>query len=824
MSTVLRWLLRAFFALAGLGLLALIALYFFLSRSLPEYSASYEVPGLTAPMEIVRDTANVPHVMGQTDADSFYGLGFVHAQDRLWQMTVLRRTAQGKLSEIFGGATIRTDDLLRRLDLYGAAQSSVAAQSPETLAALEAYSAGVNAWISLVNQEAMGRGAPEFFLFPPEIAPWQPADSIALLKLMGLQLSDHLNSEVLRARTSLLVPPERLRDILPDVPGSAVIDLPDYASLVPGVSPAQAVQTAEADMGLLWPVPPRGFSSASNAWAVAPERSATGSTLLAADPHLGLSAPSLLYLAHINLQSGGVIGATIPGVPAMLLGRSDKLGWGLTTAYLDDQDIVLERLVEGASDSYLSPEGPRPFETRRSVISVADALPITITLRFSENGPVIPGGLFDLAAITPPGHVAALAWTALDPRDTTMTGALKLMQAQSVDEAILAGSFHVAPAQNLILADTRNIALQMIGRQPKRDPANASQGRLPVLGDRRKNLWDGYLPYRANPSVVNPPGGIVGNTNNKTTDAPFPAHVSFDWGDTQRIQRWSRLMQARQVHTRASFIEAQLDTVSMTARTLLPLIGRELWFEDRPAAAGTPDRLRQDALALLVEWNGEMNEHMPEPLIYAAWIRSLNMQLIRDELGPLADEYPHADPLFLERVFRDTDGASIWCDLSQTERRETCIEIARRALDAALRDLAETYGPNIESWRWGDAHEAAHDHPVLGELPVLGALVNIRQSTSGGDDTLMRGRTSGAPEHPFRNVHASAFRGVYDFSDPDSSLFILSTGQSGHPLSRHYDDLGELWRQGEYVRMSLDIDLARAGGTGVTVLTPEETN
>ena len=286
------------------------------------------------------------------------------------------------------------------------------------------------------------------------------------------------------------------------------------------------------------------------------------------------------------------------------------------------------------------------------------------------------------------------------------------------------------------------------------------------------------------------------------------------------MNRWQLLIQAREVHTRDSFIEAQLDTVSYTARSILPLIGADLWFTGEAAPEGTPDRLRQDALALLGEWNGEMNEHLPEPLLYSAWMRALQDRLIRDELGPLAREFTHVEPLFIERVFRDTDGASVWCDVLQSAPVETCSDIARLALDEALIWVAEHHGTALETLRWGDAHEATHDHPVLGEAPVLNWFVNIRQSTSGGDNTLMRGRTSGVGDNPFLNVHAAAYRGVYDFADPDSSVFITSTGQSGHFLSRYYDDLGDLWRRGEYIPMSLDPALARGGAVGITILEP----
>ena len=819
MIVAFRWLLRLFTGLVVLGLLGLVIGYYFLSRSLPDYTEDFTLAGVSAPVEIVRNNANVPNIFGATDEDVYFALGFAHAQDRLWQMTQLRRTAQGRLSEIFGQRTVRIDEILRRYDIYGLALKSADAQDAPTKRALAAYASGVNAWIGQVNSGARGRGAPEFFLFEPEIAVWQPADSIAILKLMALQQSTHMTSEIRRARASLLLSDARVRDLLPDDPGPGIAALPDYADLVPGVLPgADPVRLADLPLS---PFPQADMGGASNAWAAAPDRSAAGGTLLANDPHLDFTAPSVWYLARLQLASGGVIGATIPGVPAILLGRSEAVGWGLTSSYLDDQDVHIEQLNPDTPEQYRTPEGWAEFETRRSILTVKDAPPVTLTLRWTRNGPVLPGSHFDLAAITPPGHVASVSWTALSAADTTMTAVIRLMQAGSVADGLAAGELFVAPSQNLMLADKDSIALQVIGAMPRRDPKNQSQGRMPTKGWLPENRWQGFFPYADNPRFLNPATGILGNTNNKTVDRPFPNHVSFDWGDTQRIARWLRLMQTREVHTRDSFIEAQLDTVSNAARTLLPLVGADLWFTDEAAPADTPERRRAQALDMLAEWNGEMNEHLPEPLIYSAWLRALQDRLIRDEIGPMADDFTHLNPVFIERVYRNTEGAGVWCDILQSSPVETCADLSRLALDDALQALVERYGPNLESWRWGDAHQAHQDHPVLGTVPVLRHLVNIRQSTSGADDTLMRGRTSGKDPDPFVNVQGAGYRGVYDFADPDSSVFVLSTGQSGHPLSRHYDDLGELWRRGEYTPMSLDPELARAGAVGITILTPQ---
>lgn len=821
MALVFQWLVRLAAALIGLAVLAAFLVYYLASRSLPDYDATLELPGLNAPVEIVRDNANVPHILAKTDHDAYYALGFAHAQDRLWQMIMLRRTAQGRLSEVFGRPTLETDTYMRRLDVYHLALASVEVQDAQTKAALEAYSQGVNAQFGQINLGASGRGAPELFIFNAPFAPWRPADSLAILKLMALQSSGHLGEEILRARMSLALPNnDRLKDILPDAPGTGVASLPEYASLMPSI-PKYAVANATRPHSLS-PLKARGFSGASNVWAASASRSATGGTLLANDPHMEFSAPSIWYLARLDLELGAVIGATVPGLPNIWSGRSAKLGWGVTTAYVDDQDVLIEQLNPENPEEYKTPTGFKKFVSRASIIKIKDETPITITLRWSDNGPILPGSFQNLRAVTLPGYVAALSSTALSPRDTTLSASIRLMQSSTVADGLLAGSLHMAPAQNITLVDEQTIAMKTIGLIPSRDANHQSQGRLPSLGAQLSNRWKGMMPYASNPEFMEPIGGILGNTNNKTVERPFPNHISFNWGDTQRVQRWQRLMQVRQVHTRDSFIEAQLDTVSFTARSLLPLIGSELWFTGEAAPEGTPERERQRALTLLAGWNGEMNEHLPEPLIYATWIRALQARLIKDELGPMADEIIHVEPLFIERVFRDINGASAWCDILQSAPTETCADMARLALDDALLIIAENWGTALESLRWGDAHQATHDHPTLGNVPLLRYFVNIRQSTSGGDNTLNRGLTSGIGPDPFQNVHGAGYRGVYDFADPDSSIFITSTGQSGHFLSRHYDDLAQLWRRGEYILMSLDTDLARGAAVGITTLNPED--
>ena len=820
MAGVFHILLRIAIGSIALVVCAVVVAYYLAARSVPDYDAELELPGALGKVEVVRDTANVPHIFADRDEDVFFGLGYVHAQDRLWQMSMMRRTAQGRLSEIFGPDTVHIDTYMRHLDLYSTAVRSLSVQSPETLAALNAYARGVNARLYEINTYARGRGAPEMFLFNAPFATWQAADSLVMLKLMSVTLSSHMKREIRRAKVSLALPdPERIVDILPDHPETATIALPDYASLWNTPMFETALVDASPDHPLA-PWKSIEQAGASNAFAAAPARSAAGGTILANDPHLELTAPTIWYLARMELSKGGVIGATIPGIPLILSGRSEKLAWGMTSSYLDDQDILMEEVNADNPSEYRTEEGWKKFRTRQSIINVADGTPKTLNLRWSDNGPILPLDMFELASVTPRGHVPALSFSALSPADTTMSAAFNMIQAENVIDAIAALEGYIAPSQNVTFIDRDSIGFKVIGAMPKRSISHQTQGRMPALGWVRNNQWNERLPYSDNPEMINLETGIIGNTNNKTTDADFPNHVSFEWGDSQRINRLKRLMEMRKVHTRESLIEAQLDTVSFTAQSLLPLIGKELWFTGEAGERGTLAWQRTTALSLLADWNGEMNEHLPEPLIYSAWLRAIQTRLIRDELGPLAEEFTHVEPLFIERVYRDIEGASVWCDVIQSAPVETCDQIASRALDDALVWLSDNFNRDPNALRWGDAHQATHDHAVLGKIPVLHYFANIRQSTSGGDNTLLRGRTRGGDVDPFHNVHAAGYRSVVDFADPDSSVFVTSTGQSGHFLSRHYDDLGQLWRLGEYVPMSLDPRLARAAATGITTITP----
>ncbi len=822
MRTLFRTLL---WLMAGLSLVMVLGVglgWYLVSRSLPDYAASHTMTGPDAVIEVVRDANAVPHIYATTDHDAYFALGVVHAQDRLWQMELARRGAQGRLSELFGPATLELDKRLRRFDLYTLARQSVAVQSPETLAALNAYADGVNAWIGTINDKALGRGAPEFFIFDEGLSPWTPADSLAVLKVMALRLTGAAASETRRASLLRQIPPERLDDIFPSYPDTGILALPTFAEAYPALPfGAPLMQTADAHPLTQMFFPDADFAGASNAWAVDGSRTATGAPLLANDPHLWLSAPSIWMLVHVEFPDTGTIGGSIAGVPAVFAGRNRDLAWGLTTVGVDDQDIYIEKLNPDNPAEYLTPSGWEPFVTRSERISVKDGTSEQIELKWSRHGPILDPETYEVGAVTPEGHVAALAWTALSGEDRSIEALIGLMRADSIENALRAGRHVIAPGQNVTVADMSGVGIFSTGQPPQRRPGNRTQGRIPSLGWIAENDWEGLGDPDATPRAIRPRSGIVANANNRITNAAFPDHISFDWDAPYRIRRIEQKLNDREFHTADSFMELQNDTVSEMARSVLPLIARDMWWTRDEAVGDQRGDRREAALARLGEWNGEMTEHGPEPLIFTAWMRALTRRIAGDELGPLVTEVEGLRPLFVERVFYDVNGAGIWCDVNKTERRETCAEIAKIALDDALDELVTAYGTDLDAWRWGEAHVARHVATPLGLQWPFDLLVNIEQETSGGDYTLQRAKTAGTGPEPYRNVHAAGYRAVYDFADLDRSVFIIATGQSGHLLSRNYEDLSRKWRIGEYIPMSMRRDDIEAGAIGVMKITPK---
>ncbi|MEO1293008.1 MAG: penicillin acylase family protein [Pseudomonadota bacterium] len=811
-----------FWSFVGL-LLALTVSYYFLSRSLPVYNAERRVAELRAETEIVRDARAVPHIFAQTEFDAFFALGYVHAQDRLWQMELNRRIAKGQLSSLFqrfSGWAGRREDLLRldetmhALNLHGLSVASLEGFSPGVRRQLDAYAAGVNARLDVINAEALGRGTPELLILGGTVERWTAADSVMAMKFLAASLSSAVFADLRRARFQVKLGPELVTDLFPEVSDEPVMTLPPFEAAGLPVGPMVAERLA----GLSdWPFSPDAadLKGASNAWAVSAERSSSRAPLLATDPHLPLTAPSIWYMARLDWPSGAAIGATVPGIPAVLVGRNAALGWGATALDADTQDLFIERLNPDNPEEYATEDGWEPFEMRTASIRTGEGEAVEVVLRETRRGPVLPLGWRALAEVTPDGHVPVLSWTVLTAEDRTLEAAMRLMSAATVEEAMALRRLVVAPAQVSVFADGVSIAMATAGHVPLRRADNPLRGRAPMPGWKTENAWQGMTPVSQLPASLNPASGAVANANNRITDAPFPNHIGHDWPPSYRIERIEKLLNGRAFHSLGGFQTIQNDSVSEMARTVLPLIATPLWAKAEGEAG-----LRRQALDALAQWNGDMDPFLAEPLIFSSWLRALTHRLVEGRLDALENSYRGPRPLFVARVFRNTDGAAFrWCTDEAGTAPPDCRSLASEALDRALAELSDRFGTDMTSWRWGRAHIAHHAHQPFSESP-LGILSDIRHESGGGRHTIYRGDFTGRGKRPYTNVHAGGFRAVYDFADLDRSVYAMATGQSGHMLSRHYDDFAEEWRSGEYAPLSLDRQDAEAGSVGVTRLLP----
>jgi len=390
------------------------------------------------------------------------------------------------------------------------------------------------------------------------------------------------------------------------------------------------------------------------------------------------------------------------------------------------------------------------------------------------------------------------------------------MLSNSVNEALEVSKNHVTPIKNLMVIDTENIAFKLIGKIPKRNIAHSTKGQFPGLGENRDDQWNGYYAYDVNTISKNPSNGKILNTGNKNISDKFPKNLTYKWNDTQKIHRLRKKMNYRDVYTLESLMEIQTDTVSYTARSLLGLIANDLWYEGEIGPSGSSKFSRQSILKKLSTWNGNMNSGLIEPFVYNTWATMLQKRIIQDELGVLYEQYSNYQPLFLERVFKNINNASDWCDINQTFKIENCNQLAKDSLNDTLTYLRKKYGNNIENWKWGKYNKAVHFHNPLGKQKFLHWFFNISHNVSGGTYTLNSNKTKYSKDGKVIASHGSVFKGIYDMGDPNSSLYIISTGQSGHFLSRHYDDLSRLSKEGNYIPMSLDPIATKAGSLGVT--------
>ncbi len=761
--------------LLGVVLLAAVLATLWMFRSLPQTEGEILVSGLAAEVSVERDRDGLVRIRAENEPDLYRALGFVHAQERLWQMDFMRRTASGRLSEVVGEATIRHDRFFRTLGFRRVAEANLEHLDPETRAALDAYAEGVNAFL----ENRTGPLPVEFQVLRYEPEPWSAVDSLLWGRVMALRLSGNWRSELSRARLAGRFSPDKIAALWPSYPEDGPLTLQGRASLVDQF-------VAEQLSHLLPPwLEPTG---ASNAWAVAGSRTTSGMPILANDPHLSLDSPGVWMLARLEAPGLTLAGATSPGVPFMIVGHNERLAWGLTTTHSDTQDFFIQRLMADDPSHYDAPEGPLPFRTRDEVIRVRGGDAQRLVVRETRHGPVmsdvIPSGSAGTDA------VLALSWPALRKDDRTADALYGINHAN--DWATFRDAlrqFH-SPQQNFLYADVDgNIAFIAPARVPIR---RAGNGQHPVPGWDGAFDWIGFVPFEELPVSVNPRSGVLINANNKIVPDSYPHLIAVDWPAPYRAERIEAALNvAGGSHSVGDSVILQQDIVASGMKRILPRL-----------LAMEPGKQRaREALTMIRSWDLRMHRNAPEPLIVQAWIWALTREILADELGSNYRDFVEGDLYTVERLISED---SPWCDDVTTEAVESCDDQIAVALDRALDLLSDRFGDDMTSWRWGEAHVARFRHPVFSRIPVIGDLLTKRLETDGGSDTVNRAspRLGGAPETLFENVHGAGFRAVYDLENLDRSRFMIATGQSGSPLSGLYGSLSERWRDGLTVSLA----------------------
>lgn len=793
MKTLLRSLKWAGISLAlALAVLcagfAAIALY--LRGSLPQSSGEIVVSGAGAQVRITRDRYGVPHIEAQSLDDALFGLGFVHAQDRLWQMELTRRIVQGRVAEVAGPPAATIDVYLRSLGLYRAAQSAAKTIAPDVAPKVAAYAAGVNA----AMRAHRGPLPPEFTMAQVTPEAWTVDDSVAVVKSLALQLSANAFREAMRVRLLAELTPEQLNEFYPPFPKAAADAWAEAQS-------AQIKAAAFDQLGLLQEQ--LDLRGASNNWVVSGARSQSGKPLLANDPHLGLTLPAIWYLARLSWPGGEAVGGTVPGIPGVVTGRTQNVAFGLTTTGGDTQDIFVERLNPKNPDEYMTAQGPRSFKTRRETIKIRFAGSREIVIRETDYGPVIPTDDERVAKYVPKGAVAAVRWPGLDPNDGTIETSIRILEAKDASNAEIARVFsnYRAPLQSWVYAGIDGSFGKLIpGPVPLRDPRQTSEGMVPSPGWTPGAAWTRLTQYEEWPHFRNGSEGWYATANNKVVPDDFPYKVANEWDAPVRFKRIEKLLAAQPTHSVETFKAMQRDVVDEFAVDVLPL----LLAQSKPSSAGA-----QKALDLLKDWNGGMDADKPQPLIFAAWMRQFMKQLIADEMKDAFTLVWNFWPEFTTRVLNDDGGVARWCDdVSTADKTETCAGQLTTSLEAIVKELSERHGADPAKWRWDSEHIARLNHLGFGQIPGLGALFNMRTPVPGGAHTIDRADHRFGSPAPFAAVHGSGFRGISDLGNTSASAYIIGSGQSGNVYSAHYSDLVPVWAKGEYI----DINRSPAPG------------
>ena len=764
-----------------------------LVKSYPLTSGGVTVAGIGAPADVYRDVYGIPHLRAATTADLMFTTGYVQAQDRLWQMDLMRRAGEGRLSELFGERTLPFDMMFRMLNLREVADSIEAHLHTESLSALRSYADGVNAFIDSHH----GSYPPEFDMLNYSPERWGIRHSLLVSRLIAWELALAWWTDLTYGAISERVSIAKLNEFFPGWPDSVRVTVPT------GQKPREASMYRtfsalfDAARGYRGMFGLGTLGGGSNAWAVNASRSESGYPLLANDPHLGMPQPSRWYLMHLSAPGLNVSGVTVPGLPVVVIGHNDAIAWGFTNAMLDDADFYIEKPDSLHPGNYIFRDRSLPMKVRTEVIDIGSDDSVEVNFRSTLHGPVVndvhpvlkrdPGGR-DSRPVT-------MKWTGFDVSDE-MYGFLRINRAANPADFADGLSYLTVPGQAVVYGDTSgNIAYWTTGRVPERGKQHPM---LPLPGWTGDAEWKGYLDFRALPRLVNPPDGVIACANQKISDDGYRWYLSTLWEPPSRIRRIRELLQGAAQFTADDFKRMQQDVVSPYARETTALVLSVCSSGPRKDSASAA------ALDYLRNWDFRFAAGDVATTIFNEFYVKLLENIYLDEMG---DSLLGSFTEFGAIPNRVTSGlmasdSSLWFDDVRTPGRESRNDIIRKSLADALDALRRRMGNVMKEWRWGNTHTVTFRHPFGARVP-LDRIFNVGPFPVAGGGTTVN-KTEYRTSDPYEVTVGPSMRQVVDLARPLEGFFVLTGGQSGQPLHEHYDDQAPLWLNGGYIRVSAD--------------------
>ncbi len=744
------------------------------AKRLAKIDGTTQVPGLDSAVEVRRDRWGVPHIYARTEHDVFFAQGFVAAQDRLWQMEMWRRTAEGRLAEVLGARAVERDRLARLFRYRGSADAEWAAYGPNAKAIVSAFVGGVNAYIAQVKE----RPPIEFTMmgFAPE--PW--TIDVPLARVTTLSGVSNASTEILRARLIALVGKQATEEILPTEPTRALDPVPGLDLSGLDQSSLGGSSGAYADIAFQ-------RIEGSNNWVVSGRKTRSGKPILANDPHRAITHPSVRYITHLVGPGWNVIGAGEPASPGVSIGHNERIAFGLTIVGMDQQDVYVEKVgpcrtgtgnrepgtvtprggtVPGspfpapASRCYYHRGGWQPMTSITDTIRVRNDSARIVRLDFTHHGPIVSS---DSAR----GRAVAIRMVGQEAGTAAYLASLQLGRARNWRDFQSAMARWKMPSENMIYADVDgNIGWIAAGFMPRR----SWSGLLPVPGDGRFE-WNDFVPVNALPQAYNPASGFIATANNNILPPGYTTPISYDWSSDYRVSRIKEVLASRNDFTVADFQALQHDDLSILARHLVPRL---------VSAAERLGRRDSQAVQMLARWNFRMSRDASAPLLFEAWAPILARRANAMRLPGEAAEVigTRADYEQLEKFLAAPAGA-----VSAAARDSLMLG----ALADATAELNRRFGPDTTQWRWGTVHVAELRHPLARAFDLTPV------SRAGDANTVFA--TGGAN---YRQTAGASYREVIDLGDFDNSVAINVPGQSAQPGSEYYDNLLPLWRNDKY--------------------------